>query len=114
PVAREASRAALEPAGERGVTEIPAPVALEQVPADGAHRSQLQRRRVAQCLADDGVDPRELIALLEVDESRERADAQAGAALARPALEAVEAGQVDEELGLRDPTLHQAEEVRPA
>ena len=38
-VDRETAVAALEPANRALVAEIPAPVALQEIPADGAHRA---------------------------------------------------------------------------
>src|SRR5712692_4367779 len=111
---REAFRSALEPAHRRLVAEVPAPVPLQQVAADGPHRAELERRGVAQRLAQDRHSARERLGGLELDERRERADAQTLSLFAGPATQALDAGEIDEELRLLEPVLHEPEEVRAA
>src|SRR5207247_9304791 len=104
-------RPALQPARRRLVAEVPAAVALQEVAADRPHRPQLQRRRVAERFAEDRHRAMELLRLLELDERRERADAQALPLRSRPATQALDAGEVDEELGPGEPVLHEPEEI---
>src|SRR4029077_13325736 len=78
-VDRETAVAALEPADRSLVAEIPAPVALQEGPAERAPGAQLHRRRVSHRLAEDRHGLRERVARLELDERRERADAKAAA-----------------------------------
>src|SRR5213082_201276 len=108
----EAAAAALEPADRALVAEIPAPIPLQQVPADGAHRAQLHRRRVRQRLAQDRHGLRECIARLELDEGGERADAETPTFPVRPTPQALDVGEVDERGRTGETVLHEADEVR--
>src|SRR5205085_2112570 len=90
----------------------PAPIPLQQVPADGAHRAQLHGRRIPQRLAQDRHGLRECIARLELDERGERADAETPTFPVRPTPQALDAGEVDERGRTGETVLHEADEVR--
>src|SRR4029079_16722379 len=111
---REAAVAALEPADGPLVAEVPAAIALQKIAAHRPHRAQLHGRRVAERFAEDRHGLRERVARLELDERRQRADAETAALSVRPTAQAFDACEVDERLRPREAVLHQADEVRPA
>src|SRR5207247_3564664 len=80
----EAAGPTLEPARRAFVAEVPAPIALQQVSADRAHRAELHGGRIAERLAEDRHRLGERLIRLELDERRERADAQTASLRVRP------------------------------
>ena len=113
-VDRETACPALEPARRALVAEVPTPIALQQVPADRAHRAELHGGGVAERLAEDRHRLGERLIRLELDERRQRADAYAAALRVRPAAQPVDAGEIDERRRPRKAVLHEADQVRAA